>query len=399
MGNAPSSLNSQVSPPRPVAEKPASEESTRFRPRRFWRLILVVQSILLLAHWFLYATWIAFHPSLSATAHAVLEIVFAVAAVSFVAASLLAWRYFNWIVRTFYTISAVWIGLMNFCLFAACACWIVLGVARLANLGIAPNLIADGLFGAGLLTGFYGAINGARVRVNRITVKLPNLPEQWRGRVAALVSDMHLGHVRNLGFARRIVARLNQLRPDVVFIAGDMYDGTVVDAAALAQPWSALSTRFGAFFITGNHEEFTNRARYLQAVAGAGVRLLNDEKVELDGLQIIGVHWGETVDPQNFRAILAKASISRDRASILLVHAPHQLPIAEEAGISLQLCGHTHGGQFPPGSWVASRIYGPYVHGLHRFGKLLVFTNWGVGTWGPPLRVGTKPELVLFDFV
>ena len=398
MGNAPSSLNSEVPAPAPVVEKPTSEDVPRFRWQRFRRLVLAVQSILLVANLFLYATWIAFHPSLGATTRVVLGIVALAAGVSFVAASLLTWSYFNWVVRVFYTIAAVWVGLMNFCIFAAGASWIALGVARIAGLEIAPHLIADGLFSAALLVGLYGVINAATVRVNRITVKLPNLPDAWRGRVAALVSDLHLGHIRNVGFMRRMVARLNRMRPDIVFIAGDMYDGTLVDADAVAQPWSALSVPFGALFITGNHEEFSNRAGYLRAVASAGVRVLNDEKIDLDGLQIIGIHYGETVDPDLYRALLRKAAISPERASVLIVHAPHQLAIAQEAGISLQVSGHTHGGQFPPGSWVASRVYGQFVHGLHRLGNLLVFTNWGAGTWGPPLRVGTNAEIVLITF-
>lgn len=385
-------------PPRPVAEKPTSEESSRMRPRRFGRLIIVVQSILFLANWFLYETWIVFHPSLDPRTLAILRVVFPLAALSFVSASLLAWRYFNPIVRAFYVISAIWVGLMTFCLFAAASCWIVLGLARLTNLQIAPNRIADELFAAAMVMGLYGLINAARVRVNRISIELPDVPQHWRGRVAALVSDMHLGHVRNAGFMRRIVAKVNQLGPDVVFIAGDMYDGTAADIGALAEPLSALSAPLGAFFVTGNHEEFTSRAKYLQAISKTGVRVLNNEKVELDGLQIVGVHYRETIDPGRFRAILQGASISRERASVLLVHAPHRLPIAEEAGISLQLCGHTHGGQFPPASWITSRVYGRYVHGLHRFGRLLVFTSWGVGTWGPPLRVGTNPEIVLVTF-
>ena len=311
MGNTPPSLNSQAPLPTPVVQKPTPESFPRFRWRRFRRLVLTVQSILLVANLFLYATWIVFHPSLGTTALIVLGIVALVAGVSFVAASLLTWSYFNWIVRVFYTIAAVWVGLMTFCIFAACASWIALGVARVAGLEIAPEIIADGFFSAALLVGVYGVINAATVRINRITVKLPNLPDAWRGRVAALVSDLHLGHIRNVGFMRRMVARLNQARPDIVFIAGDMYDGTVVDADAVAQPWSALSVRFGALFVTGNHEEFSNRAGYLHAVASAGVRVLNDEKIELDGLQIIGIHYGETVDPEVYRACCEKPRFRR----------------------------------------------------------------------------------------
>jgi predicted MPP superfamily phosphohydrolase len=398
MTDAHSSLESEASPPRPVADKPTSLESAEVTPRRIRRLVLVVQSILLAAHWFLYETWVAFHPSLDAVTLAVLRVAFLLAAVSFVIASFLAWRYFNGAVRVYYTICAVWVGFMTFCLFAAAGCWIVLGLVRVAGLQIGASQIANVLFAAAILVGLYGLVNAARVRITRVTIKLPNLPSAWRGRVAALVSDMHLGHVRNIGFMRRIVARLNRLRPDMVFIAGDMYDGTKANVGELAQPWSALSVPHGALFITGNHEEFTGRGKYLEAVAKAGVRVVNNEKIELDGLQVVGVHYRETTEPGHFRAILRGARIKPERASVLLVHAPHRLPIAEEEGISLQVCGHTHGGQFPPGSWVASRVYGPYVHGLNRFGRMLVFTNWGAGTWGPPLRVGTHAEIVLLTF-
>jgi uncharacterized protein len=396
MANAPSSIHSRVSPLE--AERPASEDFRRGRARRVRRLLLVVPSILLLAHLFLYGTWIEFHPSLRPVARTTLLILVPVAALSFVAASLLAWRSFHWTVRIFYTITAVWVGLVNGCLFAACFCWIALGPEKLAGLRLPYPLIADAFFAAALLVGLCGVVNAAVIRVNRVTVGLPNLPGEWCGRVAALVSDMHLGQIRNLGFMRRVVARLNQLRPDIVFIAGDLYDGTAIDAPAAAQPWSALSAPLGAFFVTGNHEEFTHRAKFLDAIAAAGVRVVNNEKIDVQGLQIVGVHFREAANPGHFRAILRNAAISPERASILLVHAPNRLAIAEEAGISLQMSGHTHGGQFPPGTWIVSRIYGPFVHGLHRFGNLLVYTNWGIGTWGPPLRLGTNPEITLFTF-
>ncbi len=84
---------------------------------------------------------------------------------------------------------------------------------------------------------------------------------------------------------------------------------------------------------------------------------------------------------------------------ILLNHAPARLPIVEQAGFSLQLSGHTHGGQFPPFTWITRRVYGRFTRGLHRFGALQVYTSTGVGTWGPPMRVGTRSEIILFEFV
>ena len=154
----------------------------------------------------------------------------------------------------------------------------------------------------------------------------------------------------------------------------------------------------GAYFTTGNHEEFSDPSRYLEAVNRSEVRVLHNEKVTIDGLQIVGVHYQETTNAERFRSILERADIRRDQASILLSHAPHALAIPEEAGISMQLSGHTHGGQIFPFTWFTRRIFGRYTYGLKRFGDMLVYTTTGVGTWGPPMRVGTQPEIVLIEF-
>ena len=369
---------------------------------RIATFVVIAQTILFLGHWAIYETWLRFGilSPLPPAPLLWLQIAMIVLSVSFIITSTLAFRLSGFAVRISYTIAAAWLGIASYFLFASLFCWIVLGVVRAAGLHWNPRWIALTLFGAALAVSVYGLANAAWTRVTRISVKLPNLPESWRGRVAALVADTHLGHVRNVRFMRRIVAKLAQLRPDAVFIAGDLYDGTACDPSRLAQPWSQLRSPLGAYFITGNHEEFRDRRQYLDAVEAAGVRVLRNEKVIVDDLQLIGVLDRESanVNKDGYRDILRRAAIDRERASILLLHNPHLLAIAEDAGISLQLSGHTHGGQFMPWTWLTSRIYGPYVHGLQRFGKMMVFTTWGAGTWGPPLRVGTNPEIVLITF-
>jgi predicted MPP superfamily phosphohydrolase len=327
-----------------------------------------------------------------------LQIVLALLSVSFVLASLLAWRFSNFLVRIVYTVSAVWLGILSFFFLASCSCWILYGGARLFHLHLNQQILALVLFGAALLTSVFGIINAAWTRVRKVTVKLPHLPESWKGRVAALVSDTHLGHVRGYWFMRRIVALLARLQPDMVLIAGDMYDGTAAKVNELAHPWSKLLPPLGTYFVTGNHEEFTDHTKYVKAVERAGVRVLNNEKITVDGLQLVGVHFRDSTNDDHLRAILRRAEIDRNRASILLTHAPDRVKIAEEEGISLQLSGHTHGGQFFPFTWFTSRIYGKFVYGLQRLGRLLVYTSCGAGTWGPPFRVGTSPEVVLIRF-
>jgi len=358
--------------------------------------VAVVQTVLFLAHWFLYRTWTFFWAAPSQTSG--LKITLALLSVSFVLASLLAWRSSHVLVRILYTVSAAWLGTLSFCFLAAGACWIIYGGANLVGLHPDRRQLVVALLAMALLTSFYGIVNAAWTRVRRVSVKLPNLPESWRGRVAALVTDTHLGHVRGSGFMRRIVTTLTRLRPDIVFIAGDMYDGTVARVRELASPWARLAAPLGAFFVLGNHEEFTDSTKYLDAVEHSGVRVLNNEKVTVDGMQIVGVHYRDSTNDDHFRSVLRQADVDRGRASILLTHAPDRLKIAEEEGFSLQLSGHTHGGQFFPFTWITSRIYGKFVHGLQRLGNLLVYVSYGAGTWGPPLRLGTTPEIVLIQF-
>jgi uncharacterized protein len=360
--------------------------------------VAVFQTILLAAHWFVYKTWTDFQHAPDPAGVSALGFVVALLSVSFVAASLLAWRSAAFPVRIFYAVTAVWMGFFNFFFLAACTSWIFYGLSEALRLQWHQQSIAFVFFGLAAAAGLYGLVNSASVRVKWVSVKLPNLPASWRGRVAALVTDTHLGHVRGVRFARRIVDMVSRYRPDIVLLAGDLYDGTAANVRKLAEPLRGLSAPHGAYFIAGNHEEFGDHTKYLEAVEAAGVRVLNNEKVVLDGLQLVGVHYHDASHPDRLRAILQNARLDPNAASILLTHAPDQLAVAAEEGIGLQVSGHTHGGQFFPFTLFASRIYGAFVYGLNRLGNLLVYTSYGAGTWGPPLRVGTKPEIVLISF-
>jgi predicted MPP superfamily phosphohydrolase len=283
-------------------------------------------------------------------------------------------------------------------LLAAIFSWIIFGVARLTGLDVHLHRIVEFLFAAAVLAGLYGVFNAGWTRITRTTVQLANLPASWQGRRAALISDVHLGHVRNGNFLRRMVAKILKEEPDAIFIAGDLYDGTAIDTGRAAEPLNKLTAPHGVYFIAGNHEQFGDDSKYLEAIAAAGVRVLSNEKVDVDGLQIIGVAYRNAVRGGQLASVLQDVRVDRDRASILLTHAPDHPEIAEAAGVSLQLSGHTHLGQFIPWSWMARRIYRQFVYGLSRIGKMQVFTSSGAGTWGPPLRLGSNPEIVMLEF-
>ena len=366
--------------------------------RRIGIFVLIIQSILFLIHFFLYQTWTFFADGASPHNHLTLRLTIAVLSVSFVAASLLAFRHSNFLVRVYYTISAVWLGFVNFAFMAACACWIFYGALGIFGLYADRRLLAGSFLGLAIIATLYGMANARWIRVKKITVRLPNLPEPWRGRVVAQVSDLHLGHVWNLGFVRRIIVMLKRLKPDAVFITGDLFDGLAMDVDRVCRPWAEVAAPLGTYFITGNHEEFSDRTKYLDPLRRFGVRILDNEKIVVDGLQLVGVHDRDSASAERFRSLLARAALDRERPSLLLVHEPRHLEVAEKAGISLQLSGHTHRGQFFPFTRIVSGIYKQYAYGLQTFGKLTVYTTCGTGTWGPPMRVGTDPEIVLIRF-
>lgn len=370
--------------------------SMRSRGRIFVFLALV-QSILFLVHYFLYETWI-FRGASGSPSRFWIEMATGLLSISFVMASLLAFRYTNVTVRVFYRAAAVWIGLLSFLFLAAVAGWIIFAGTQLAGFAVNFHRVTESLFAIALIVGVLGIVNAGWTRVTRMTVRLANLPDSWRGRKAALVSDLHLGHVRNGNFLRRMIAKIIRETPDAIFIAGDLYDGTAIDAQRAAQPLAELNAPHGVYFVAGNHEQFGDDSKYLNAVSAAGVRVLNNEKVEVDGLQIVGVPYRHAARNGNLAAVLQRLHLDRSRASILLTHAPDFPEIAEAAGFSLQLSGHTHLGQFIPWSWIARRIYRQFVYGLSRIGKMQVFTSSGAGTWGPPLRLGSNPEIVVLQF-
>ena len=378
-------------------------------PRGFFAFLTIFQTVLIAVHGFLFFTWVYFWAPHTPGEAGVYDftrlrqwrllIALGILAVSFLATSLIGFRFTNVILRVVYRVTAVWLGFVNYAFFSSVLCWLVYVALRLGGARVARHYFALSFLGLAVAVTAYGVVNGEWTRVRRISVKLPKLPESWRGRKAVLLSDVHLGNYRAFGFIRRVVKMVCQLNPDVVFIAGDLYDGTPGDFARLAEPLRLLKPPLGAFFVEGNHEEFSDHTKYLKAVAATGVRVLENEKVIVDGLQIVGVTYRDATHGEHFRKTLRRTGFDRGQATILLTHAPDRVQVSAEEGISLQLSGHTHHGQFWPWTLAAERMYGKFVYGLERLGEMQIYTSTGAGTWGPPLRVGSSPELVAIEFV
>src|SRR5262249_32023592 len=205
----------------PLRESPCAMHSfspfvnqIKMRLRTLAGFITVVQLILLSVHFFLYETGTYGCTPASPSALLKLKLTTVFLSISFVAASLIGWRYSNRLVRLFYRLAAVWLGAVSFLFFAACLSWLLLGAFALLGLAVDPHRLVELLFAAAAALSLLALLNDAWTRVRRVPVRVENLAPSWLGRKAALISDLHLGHVRNGRFLTRIAALVLGQKPD-----------------------------------------------------------------------------------------------------------------------------------------------------------------------------------------
>jgi predicted MPP superfamily phosphohydrolase len=267
-----------------------------------------------------------------------------------------------------------------------------------------PGLVTWSAVAVPLLTAvvtLIGFINARRVAaVIDVDVPIADLPEALHGFTIAQISDIHVGPTIKHGYLDRIVSAVNALDVDIVAITGDLVDGSVRHLAPHTAPLARLKARHGAYFVTGNHEYYSNAHAWIAEVRRLGLTVLMNEHVVLDhggalvllaGVTDYSAHHFDESHRSDPKAALAGAP--RDVAvKLLLAHQPRTAPAAAEAGFDLQLSGHTHGGQFFPWNFFVP-LQQPYVAGLNRLGSLWVYTSRGTGYWGPPKRFGAPSEI------
>ncbi len=320
------------------------------------------------------------------------KIFFSVMTLSFVLASVLTRNFNNLFTRWLYRVSAVWLGFLFYFFLAS-----VIYILYLAAFPVSIYF-AGILFVIAFLISIYGLVHANSIKIKGVNITLQNLPENWIGRKAMFVSDVHLGQVRGRNFAVKVCKEIGKINPDIVFIGGDMFDGVKVDEEKIVEPFSQTHPPLGIYFVSGNHEEFEDNSKYLSALGNAGIKVLENEAVDVEGVQIIGADYQTTDSREKFENVLNKIQIDYSIPSILLKHVPMHIDVAEKKGISLQLSGHTHKAQVFPFSLLTPFIFKGFDYGLKNSGNLQVYTSSGAGTWGPPLRVGTDSEIVSIIF-
>jgi predicted MPP superfamily phosphohydrolase len=357
--------------------------------------VIMLEFVMLILHFMIYETLV----TAFGIGSPVLKIVLGFLSITFISASILAAKLKGPLVTAYYRLAGFWFAFVP-PLSVACFTFALIENISFYFFQLVPPAIAGGIcFGVALLVTLYGMWNSFRARITRIKVSLPNLPVAWKGKKIVFVSDLQLGNIYGEHFAQKVVEKIKALNPEVVFVGGDLYDGVKCDAPELIVAFRDLKPRLGTYFISGNHEYIRDSKSFFAAIEDAGMMILDNEKVDLEGIQLIGVDFNQADVRQDFADILADLDIDPDEPSILLKHVPEYLDIAEQFGISLTLCGHTHRGQFFPLSFVTRYIYKGYDYSLKRLGDMWVYTSSGVGAWMSPFRFGTRSEIVEIELV
>jgi predicted MPP superfamily phosphohydrolase len=314
---------------------------------------------------------------------------------SFIASIFLGRKKYNFFTRLYTRLSMMWMGLFGYLFLAS-----VLYVLEYVWIGDASRTVAKILFGAVALVSVYGFFHAQNIKIKNISVKLEKIPEAWRTKKAVFISDLHVGQINGKKYVENVVKKLQDIAPDIIFIGGDLFDGSSIQGILdCIDPFQNLHISLGMHFILGNHEGYGSAPLFIKKIKDVGINVLRDEKIIIDGIQIVGVDYRTTVEQQAFKNVLEHISIDATIPSILLKHEPRHVEVAEQVGISLQLSGHTHKAQQWPYEYFARMTYGRFTYGLQRIKNTQVHTSSGVGTWGPPLRVGTDCEIVVFNFV
>jgi uncharacterized protein len=365
----------------------------------------IITSIYSAAHLYIYRWFVRFAEP-SRNLRRIVGLLFLFLVISFPVSRMLSWYDFNTFNYFLVLIACTWMGLALYLLILALGSdvlFLVFRLLRVNPLGASRNPrrakrgILITILGYVFLIGAAALWEAQDVQVTRQDIPLANLPSELDGFSIVQISDFHYGVLNLNRRLDKVVNLANGLHPDVIFITGDLVDESVAHMENMAPSLAGLKGRVGVYAVTGNHDYYAGVQRVSRIMREANIKVLRNElEVLPQGLQILGIddptgtrRMGEP--GADFEALIGR--VDPFKPSILLYHQPVQFEKTANAGIGLQLSGHTHGGQLYPVIYISKQIY-PWTPGLHRLGSSFLYVSRGAGTWGPPMRFLAPPEIV-----
>ncbi|WP_341833406.1 metallophosphoesterase [Paenibacillus typhae] len=217
----------------------------------------------------------------------------------------------------------------------------------------------------------------------------------------AVASDLHLGNIVGNRHLRKMVAEINRMEPDIILLAGDVLDDSIEPFIRnkMSLQLRQLKARYGVYAVLGNHEYYGGSiAQYTEMMAGIGIRVLQDEVAEAGGVYIAGRKdkTAESMQGGRMSVPALLEGLDHSRPILMMDHKPTGFDIAAKAGVDVLLSGHTHRGQIAPNHWITRRLF-ELDWGYLLKDKLHVIVSSGYGTWGPPIRLASRSELIRLE--
>ena len=242
----------------------------------------------------------------------------------------------------------------------------------------------------------YGYINHLSPTVTTIDIETPKTIHGDSVTIVG-ISDVHLGHGTGSKRLHKFVDIINKQHPDAVIIAGDLIDNSVhpLYNREINNELARINAPMGIYMAPGNHEYISGITECADIIKSTPVNMLIDATATLpNGIQIICRDDASNRSRQSIETLLS--AVDTSRATILIDHQPQEIAKKDSAGIDIQFCGHTHRGQIWPGNIVTALLF-EQASGYRKWEHSHVYVSSGISLWGPPLRIGTNNEIVVFN--
>ncbi|MBN2782543.1 MAG: metallophosphoesterase [Campylobacterales bacterium] len=236
--------------------------------------------------------------------------------------------------------------------------------------------------------------NAVHPEIEDVLVNIKGLKQEYK---IVQISDVHIGGLVDAKFISGIVQKINSLNGDIVVITGDLIDIDVEKEVDLVLKLKEIHSKYGVYFIVGNHEYYHGIDKIIRAMKSIGIRVLENENVYIgddsNGFNLVGVYDTMGYKFNHHIPDIDKAMRGlKNSPTVLLAHKPEFIKEVK-GGVDLMLSGHTHGGQIYPFKFLV-RLKQPYISGLHKHDeRLQVYVSKGTGFWGPPMRLGASSEI------
>ncbi|MEK4007091.1 metallophosphoesterase [Paenibacillus sp. FSL H3-0333] len=307
--------------------------------------------------------------------------------------------------RLFKVIGSYYLACMEFAVIMLPLTDLLYGVLALAGVGLSAFVTESGTTVLVLLAIFliWGSRNAWSTVVRTHRLKVAKSIGTSVPLTVAVASDLHLGNIVGNRHLRRMVREMNAMNPDIILLAGDVLDDSIEPFLrnGMEQQLKQLKARYGVYAVLGNHEYYGGSiAQYTEVMRSVGIQVLQDEVVETSGVYVVGRKdkTAEHMEGGRLSVETLLHGVDRSKPILMMDHQPTGFGIASEAGVDVLLSGHTHRGQIAPNHWITRRLF-ELDWGYLLKNKLHVIVSSGYGTWGPPIRLASRSELIRLELV